>query len=470
MRLKMMAAFILVVVVAVISVVVFVRMDSANQVQVFMYRGGMTGTENLVTTLESYYALNGSWSGVEGYFQTGMDMMNGTGYGPGNGAGRGQGMGMMEQDLQLADMNGKVIASLGQDRLDGQLTKDETDKSIELTDGRGQTAGFLLVNNGSSIQQVDTRPLIQKLDTAALRAGLLAGGIGLVLALLLSAGLLIPIRQLTKAARRLAAGDREQKVPVKGRDELAELARSFNTMTDSLKHSEEERRSMTADIAHELRTPLAVQRAHLEALQDGIYPMDVEHIQVVLDQTVLLSRLVEDLRTLALSDAGELQLQLKELDPVEVAGQTVERFKSQVVGRGIELEMKALEGGEPCPTLLADADRVEQVLNNLLSNALRHTPDGGKIAVTLACQDQRVIFRVGDSGEGIPPEAMPYVFDRFYRADRARTRHDGGSGLGLAIARQLARAHGGDLTASNPAGGGAEFVLSLPVQRVDKVE
>jgi signal transduction histidine kinase len=470
MRLKMMAAFILVVIVAVVSVVVFVRMDSANQVQVFMYRGGMTGTENLVTALESYYTRNGSWSGVESSFQTGMGMMNGSGFGPGNGIGRGQGMGMMGQDLQLADVNGKVIASQGQDRLGGQLTKDETGKSIQLTDSRGQTAGYLLVNNGSNTQQVDTRPLIQKLDTAALRAGLLAGGIGLVLALLLSAGLLIPIRQLTKAARRLAAGDREQKVPVNGSDELAELASSFNTMTDSLKHSEEERRSMTADIAHELRTPLAVQRAHLEALQDGIYPMDAEHIQVVLDQTALLSRLVEDLRTLALSDAGELQLQLKELDPVDIAGQTLERFESQVVGRGIELKLKTPQGGTPCPTVLADADRIEQILNNLLSNALRHTPDGGKISVTLTCQDQNVVISVRDSGEGIPPEAMPYVFDRFYRADRARARQEGGSGLGLAIARQLARAHGGDLTASNPESGGAEFVLSLPIRQVEKIE
>jgi signal transduction histidine kinase len=467
MRLKMMAAFILVVIVAVVSVVIFVRMDSANQVQVFMYRGGMTGTENLVTTLESFYTRNGSWSGVEGFFQTGMGMMNGSGFSSGNGIGRGQGMGMMGQDLQLADKDGKVIASQGRDLLGGQLTRDEIGKSIELTNNRGQAVGYLLVNNGSSIQQVDTRPLIQKLNTAALRAGLLAGGIGLVLALLLSAGLLIPIRQLTRAAKRLAAGEREGKVSVNGSDELAELARSFNTMTDSLKHSEEERRSMTADIAHELRTPLAVQRAHLEALQDGVYPMDAEHIQVVLDQTVLLSRLVEDLRTLALSDAGELQLQLKELNPVDIAGQTLERFESQVMSRGIELVMKAPQSKKPCPAVLADADRVEQILNNLLSNALRHTPDGGKIVVTLACQDQNVVISVRDSGEGIPSEALPYVFDRFYRADRARSRQEGGSGLGLAIARQLARAHGGDLTATNSSDGGAEFVLLLPVRKVE---
>lgn len=459
MRLKMMAAFVLVVVVAVASVVLFVRTDSANQVENYMFRGGMAGADTLVSELEAFYAETGSWNGVEAFFQTGMGMMNGSG--------RRQGMGMMGQDLQLADAGGRILASHGEDRAVGQLSQDEIRTSIELVNNK-QVIGYLLLNNGSSVLQADARPLIQKLDTAALQAGLLAGGIALVLALILSAGLLIPIRQLTGAARRLAAGDREQRVPVRGRDEIAELARSFNTMTESLKHAEEERRFMTADIAHELRTPLAVQRAHLEALLDGIYPMDAEHIQVVLDQSDLLSRLVEDLRTLALSDAGELPLQMAALKPVEIAAAAANRFKSQADERDIEILMEKLPEGTESPDIMGDAVRLEQIFNNLLSNALRYTPLGGKIKMSAICSQDAVEIRVQDSGPGIPPDALPFVFDRFFRADRARSREDGGSGLGLAIARQLARAHGGELSASNisnQSGGGAEFVLSLPLMK-----
>lgn len=460
MRLRLMTAFILVVLVAIASVVIFVRLDSANQVQVYMFRGGMTGTETLVTSLESYYAQNNSWQGVDTYFQPGMGMMNGLG---GSGFGHRQGTGMMSQNLKLADLNGKVLAGQGEINPEEQLTADQISKSINLTNDSGTTIGYLLVNNGLNFQPADALPLVQKLDDAALRAGLLAGGIALALALVLSARLLLPIGQLTNAARRLAAGDLDQKVQAKGNDELATLARSFNTMTESLKHSEEERRSMTADIAHELRTPLSVQRAHLEALLDGIYPYTKDNIQIVLDQTVLLSRLVEDLRTLALSDAGELPLEIIRVNLAEIVEQTVNRFQSQAQSRGIDL--KLIKPDELiCPQVMADPGRIEQILNNLISNALRYTPQDGQILVSLTCDQRQAEIRVRDSGDGIPPEALPYVFDRFYRVDRSRARQDGGSGLGLAIARQLARAHQGDLTASNHPGGGAEFVLSLPIQ------
>lgn len=460
MRLRLMAAFILVVLVAIASVVIFVRLDSANQVQVFMFRGGMTGTETLVTSLETYYAQNNSWQGVETYFQSGMGMMNGPG---GSGFGRRSGTGMMSQNLKLADLNGKVLTGQGEIIPDELLTADQISRSINLTDKSGTTIGYLLVNNGLSFQSSDALPLVQKLDDAALRAGLLAGGIALVLALVLSAGLLRPIGQLTAAARHLAAGDLEQKVSVNGNDELATLARSFNSMTESLKHSEEERQSMTADIAHELRTPLSVQRAHLEALLDGIYPYTRDNIQIVLDQTVLLSRLVEDLRTLALSDAGELPLEISRVNLLEVVEQTVNRFQSQALSRDINLKLeKQVELS--CSQVNGDPGRIEQILNNLISNALRYTPQNGQILVTLSCDQHQAEIRVKDSGNGIPADALPYVFDRFYRADRSRARQEGGSGLGLAIARQLARAHQGDLKVSNHSDGGAEFVLSLPIQ------
>jgi signal transduction histidine kinase len=235
---------------------------------------------------------------------------------------------------------------------------------------------------------------------------------------------------------------------------------------------------MTADIAHELRTPLAVQRAHLEALQDGVYPLNPANLAPILEQTHLLSRLVEDLRTLALADAGQLRLDRVPTDLPALARRVIERFQPQAAAQGIAIQLDSAPGF-PSPVLSLDPARIEQVLANLLTNALRHTPEGGRIAVSVYGSPERrpaamrpateepvsapgVQVSVRDSGPGIPEEALPRVFERFYRADRARSREEGGTGLGLAIARQIAQAHGGSLTAANHPEGGAFFTLTLP--------
>jgi two-component system sensor histidine kinase BaeS len=286
--------------------------------------------------------------------------------------------------------------------------------------------------------------------------------------------LMRPVRELTLAARRLGERDLSQRVRVSGKDELAELALTFNRMADSLQQAQENRRALTADIAHELRTPLAVQRANLEALQDGVYPLTPENLAPVLEQNLLLTRLVDDLRTLALADAGQLTLERTPTDLVALVERMVERFQPQAAPRSIALRLDAPSAtSTEYPLLTVDPQRVEQILSNLLSNALRYTPDGGQIAIgfvltgglsgvrTSGSSKSSVQISVRDSGPGIPPEALPHVFERFYRVDRSRSRAEGGSGLGLAIARQLAEAHGGTLTAANHPQGGAVFTLSL---------
>jgi len=216
---------------------------------------------------------------------------------------------------------------------------------------------------------------------------------------------------------------------------------------------------MTADIAHELRTPLAVQRAHLEALQDGIYPMSVENLQPVLDQNVMLVRLVDDLRTLALADAGELQIEIQLMDVQDFLLGMQERFRSAADERNVEI---VLYENQVCPEIQADPDRLAQIFTNLIGNALRYTPAGGQILLAAESDENEIRISVSDNGPGIPPEVLPNIFERLYRVDKARSRAEGGSGLGLAIARQLAKAHGGDLTAENNPGGGAHFVFSIP--------
>jgi two-component system sensor histidine kinase BaeS len=314
---------------------------------------------------------------------------------------------------------------------------------------------------GGGYSATDERFLLNRLNMAALTAGLIAGGLSLLLALLLTFRLLRPIRELTGAAKRLGSGDLSQRVKVSGNDELTILGQAFNHMADSLQQAGESRKAMTADIAHELRNPLAVQRANLEALQDGVYPLTTESLNPVLEQNLLLTRLVEDLRTIALADAGQLELEYASTDLLNLTSKVIERFKPQAANRGVEI---SLESAKSEVRVCIDPMRVEQIINNLLSNSLRYTPAGGAITISVHERERKALLTVHDSGPGIPEESLPFVFERFYRSDRSRSRAEGGTGLGLAIARQLAQAHGGALTAANHPDGGAIFTLDLPVQ------
>jgi signal transduction histidine kinase len=365
---------------------------------------------------------------------------------------------MMGQRFRLADEQGKVLVDTFDPEPTSLLDAEQLEQAIPLRNGK-VVVGYLLPEGGMGFNQADQTLLLNRLSRAGLIAALVAVGISLVLALLLSYRLLLPVHALTQAAGRLAQGDLSQRVQVKGNDELAQLGQAFNHMAESLQKSEENRRAMTADIAHELRTPLAIQRAHLEAFQDGIYPPTYENLNSVLEQNLLLTRLVDDLRTLALADAGQLSLDFQPVDLVAIAQGSIDQFALQAEARQVKLQ---LDSRGQCHPIVADPARLGQILGNLLSNALRYTSTGGQITMTVNCLDEAVKLTVHDSGPGIPEESLPHIFERFYRGDRSRNRSEGGSGLGLAIARQLAQAHGGDLTASNHPQGGAIIILSLP--------
>ncbi len=284
---------------------------------------------------------------------------------------------------------------------------------------------------------------------------------------LLLAGLLVtqltrPLSALSEAARRIAQGDRSVSVPVGGRDELGELAAAFNHMSANLQAQEEQRRALMADVAHELRTPLAGIQGTVEALQDGIFPLTQENLAPIQEQTALLARLVEDLRTLANAEAGQIRLDPGPVDVAELAHRVVAMHHAGATARGVSVTITA---PDTLPPLHADAQRLEQVMSNLLGNALRHTPAGGTVEVHLASTPQGLRIAVLDSGEGIPAEDLPLIFERFYRSDRSRSRESGGTGLGLAIARQLVTLHGGRIWAESPPAGraqGSGFFVELP--------
>lgn len=449
MRVRLLLAFALVVLVTLASMVAVAATSTAGEVRMFMSGSGMMGIDLLAQDLEAYYQRNGSWAGAGQLLEDfrigrGMGMM----------------MGSASVHLRLADAGGRVVAdNRGQPQ--GSLTRVQRANAVELRETGGGLAGYLLAEGGMGNPNAE-RQLLQRLLRASLLAAAIAGALAFLLAMLLSYRLLRPVEDLTRAAAGMAAGDLAQRVHPQGNDELAALGKAFNHMADSLERAQQTRQAMTADIAHELRTPIAIQRAHLEALQDGIYPLTVENLQPVLESADLLTRLVEDLRTLALADAGALRLQRAPTDLPQLVARVIERFRPEAEGAQVRLNLVDRSAGKAQQALL-DSGRIEQILNNLLSNGLRYSPPGGTLTVDITVDGGHARLLFADSGPGIPDDALPYLFDRFYRVDRSRSREQGGTGLGLAIARQLALAHGGDLTAANQPQGGAVFTLILPL-------
>jgi two-component system, OmpR family, sensor histidine kinase BaeS len=449
MRTRIILSFVLVVLVSVGSFVLILRQSAEREVGAFMFRGGMVGLESVVDALEDYYRTNRTWEGVENLFPASVRTQGRHGMGMG---------GMMTQNLKLADPNGRLLFDSQNDSL-GQLTQAELDRAVALKNGR-RTVGYLLYQTGTAFTVNDQTNLVERLTRAAVIAGLAGGGLSLLLAILLTYRLARPIEDLKRSAQQVAAGNLSQRVRVVGKDELSSLGTAFNQMAESLQRSEVNRQAMTADIAHELRTPLAVQRAHLEAIEDGLYPMSEENLQPILAQNLLLTRLVDDLRTLALADAGQLSLNVSHVDLLALIREVIARFTPQTVTDQIELVL--VEPSSPLPPIQADPTRIGQIISNLITNALRHTPSGGKITLSMEQNNGRLLLSVHDTGPGIPPHSLDRIFDRFYRADTSRSREEGGTGLGLSIARYLARAHGGDLSAANGPDGGAVFILTLP--------
>ncbi len=460
---KFVLAFGLVVLLSIVVMVGIARQSTASEVRAFMFPGGMISREEMVQALADYYRIHQSWDGVETLFSRGAA---GRGYGWQNRGGMqpGSGMmhGMMNQRIEIANQSGQVVYDSWGDST-GQQWSSQDFALAEPIQIERQTVGFLLIQGGMMFSNADESRLVGRLNRAAIVASAIAGGVGLLAAIFLSYNLVRPIRELTHAATQIRAGDLSKRVKVYGRDEVGLLAETFNQMADSLERAEQSRRMMTADIAHELRNPLAVQRAHLEALVDGIYPLTIEHLQPIIEQNQLLSRLVDDLRTLALAESGQLALEMTPVNLADLAKKVGASFQPQATERQIELRYPSNSKLTTTDALvMGDPMRLEQILSNLISNALRYTPAGGQIEIGVEALGDQVRLWVMDSGPGIPEADLPYIFERFYRADRSRSRAEGGSGLGLAIARNLALAHGGSLEASNSPQGGAVFTLTVP--------
>jgi two-component system sensor histidine kinase BaeS len=405
--------------------------------------------------LAAYYAEHDSWEGIQDTLQP----ARGAGQ-QGQGKGRG-GAGPPGFDFRVANSDGRVVGDT-ESASGGTVSQAELEYSIPI-EVEGRIAGYLLPSPQTATALPLDAPQAQFL--ARVRAALGIAALAALAAALIIGGLLFrsivaPLRRLTTASQAIAQGDLSTRAPAQGRDEVAQLADAFNQMAESLARAEEARQNQTADVAHELRTPLTVLQGALEAMLDGVYPTDRENLLAALAQVRTLARLVEDLRLLALADAGQLHLDIAPLDLGAFLGEVVEAHRLQAQERKVDL---TLERPPALPLVQADRDRLAQVMGNLLSNGLRYVAEGGHIAVRVTDQGQEVMVAVADDGPGIPPEDIPHLFERFWRGDPARRRATGGSGLGLAIARSLIEAHGGRLRAESVEGQGSTFTFTLPI-------
>jgi signal transduction histidine kinase len=403
------------------------------------------------TSLANYYQQNGSWDGVENLY--GGHQM------PGMGMGQGQGpRSDMMQSFTLTDPNGYVLIPSAKFKTGEKLTKNELDLGVPITQN-GSTIGILILTRQQFQGSQRELEFIERTNLTLLYGALIGAVIALFLGIFLSRTITRPIRELTKATHAVSEGDLTQRVAIRTNDELGELAQAFNKMSAELSRSVNARKQMTADIAHELRTPLSLILGHAEAVHDGVLPPAKENFEIIREEATRLEHLVDDLRTLSLADAGELSINLQTVEPGRLLQEVASLYQYQAQKKNIALE---LEVASPLPALEIDPGRMTQVLTNILDNATRHTPEGGHILLSAKQVRNMVELAIQDSGPGLPKEEAERIFERFYRADASRRRDDGGSGLGLAIAKSIVQAHNGQLSAESEPGKGLRITISLP--------
>jgi signal transduction histidine kinase len=406
--------------------------------------------ESLIDQLEDYYLTHESWG----------DVAEALPFHGGNPFGRMRPFDRPGGPIILTNDHGVVIIP-GQGYKHGEKIPHHALDNAMPIQLDGEVVGWLIATPEGFGRNPAEALFLNNINRMLVFGAIGAMVVSLLLGIFLARTLTRPIREITTATRAVADGDLDHKVPVRSRDEMGELATSFNMMSAKLAQSINLRRQMTADIAHELRTPISVILGHTEAMHDGVLPPSEETFDIIRDEALRLERMVDDLRTLSRADAGELALTYHLVSVQDLVDQTIKAYRPQARKKDIKLHVEA---SPDLPEVNIDPDRMAQVLSNLLSNALRYTHQGGDITLSARHTAGEVEIRVHDSGPGIEPEELPNIFDRFYRTDKSRQRESGGSGLGLAIAKSIVEGHGGRIWAESEPGEGTTIAIALPFE------
>jgi signal transduction histidine kinase len=460
---KLAGALLVVVIVSIGLMAYLVNVSTTSEFRQYASQSSQDYVEHVAAVLGSFYERDQGWTDIDELLP---DLLRSS-----------------SDRLVLTDIEGLVVGDTGQDWVG------ETAGNVGLSDGTlvaasGENVGQVYLFStyrggrgygygGGGSQQVATsneEDFLGRVNRWLIIVAIAAAIAALALGLILIRQIVRPVKLLNRGARQVAGGNLGYRVDIKSKDELGDLGRSFNAMASSLEGAETERRRIVADITHELRTPLTVIEGTVDGIEDGVFQADKEHLDVIKEQTALLTRLTADLRELSLAESGQLKLQLAATDLAELVRRKLVTFAAPAREKGLEL---ASDLAADLPPAEVDPARIEQVLGNLLTNAIRHTPAGGRITVSARSIESdaahgidasSVLVSVADTGEGISPEHLPHVFDRFYRVEESRSRGEGGAGLGLAIVRQMAEAHGGKVWAESQPGKGSTFQVALPVR------
>lgn len=457
LRFRLLISFILVILVTIGTGSFFVALNTWEEIKTFEERNNDLRTSRVRSIICYFYLINDGWDGIQPLTE--------------------QIAASEEAPVIITDARGLVVADSENNQV-GKVYR-AAEKGVPLSYavisrtpqlrpqlGNPGFASTTEVFGNLYIKYPGTSLLTIYLSSAINRfllwGGLLAIGIALITTFAISHRVTSPIRALTSSARLLGKGDFSQRVKINRRDEIGELANTFNSMASDLERIENLRKSMVADVAHELRTPLSNLSGYLEAIRDDIIKPDASTVASLSEEVDLLTRLVDDLRELALSDAGELKLMRQTEDISQLIQQSIKAIQVKADNKKIQISVNIPSS---LPLVNIDYHRISQVLRNLLANAITHTPAEGRIMVSAIPDGKYVKVSVTDNGEGIPPEEITNMFERFYRVDKSRARAGGGSGLGLTIAKRLVEAHGGTISVQSDFGKGSCFSFTLPAEQ-----
>jgi signal transduction histidine kinase len=391
-----------------------------------------------IARLETYYIARGSWDGVNAIFTNSLD-------------------------IEASQWNASILLDANDHVIVEHGVQVAPALSLTYRPAAGEGVIPLMVNGGEvgklivgqHIQPPERLYTFRFLQPVVL-ASIILAVFATLIGLLLTRRVVTPLAEVIAAAEEIAGGHLQSRVRSRGADDLGDLSNSFNKMADALERNDRERRDMLADIAHELRTPLAVVRGRLEGIMDGVYPADESSIGPALEEAYLLERLVDDLRLLTMAESRQLTFEKHEVDLVEIARRSISMFQAEADEKKIGLELVTnLEQG----LVIADPYRTEQVIGNLISNALRYVPEGGRVWVEIAREGDELVTTINDNGPGIPEADLPFIFNRFWRGEKSRARVSGGAGLGLAIARLLVEGQEGRISARSLPEGGLQMAV-----------
>jgi signal transduction histidine kinase len=463
---KLAGALLLIVLISVGLMAYLVNLNTTREFNQYVTQGNQKNIESTGAALSQLYSQEGNWESVQSLLPDFLRSPN--------------------DRLVVADSSGTIVGDTANQWL-GKTTAsagliDGTSITVsgknvgelylvthQMGNGKGYMGGMM---GGTSASSTSTTTLeqdfIDRFNNSLLITGLIVAAAAIIIGLVLTRQIILPLKELVKGVHQIARGNLSHRVKIKSKDELSDLGQSFNAMAVSLDKAEQERKRIVADIAHDLRTPLTVIEGTVTGIQDGVFQPDKEHLDTIKEQTALLTRLTSDLRDLSLAESGQLKLELTPTDLAELVRRKSAQFAAKAREKGTEINTSLPEN---LPKVKIDPDRIEQVLGNLITNAIRHTANG---SITISLQQvisdsvhqidkPSLILTVTDTGEGIAPENLPYIFERFYRVEKSRAKSEGGSGLGLAIVKQMVQAHGGSVWVESEVGKGSKFYVTLPV-------